>query len=384
MEILYFGIGCFHFGIQETADRKFDGQRYLEEIEAALGAIASIDSIDIRSRPELLIVEWEVEEPPPPMGSGYGHFPDFTGSTASGLQVKFDVRIPTRIQSELLETEPGLLKTKTERFQVVYHYEHFGPTTYIVPIEPDGESNPSDAVILIRRFLAEEFRRVDSDFIRFETLGPTPLHTDCVVQPYTSADHDSSVYRRPWDCKEEPGTGYSTTRFLYDPEAFADAEEAFHELVPYIASELALYYSIRRTENSKVRAWSEIDQLAQTLAERQSAKGLKARFQRSFTAAKATTEGFVKLAQYESYEITFKSSVQHDYSGVYSSDKPPCFRRHLDALMADTFVAPTGPVLRILQLAEARHAKRVDTLALLVSSTLGGAIGALLTLWASN
>jgi hypothetical protein len=383
-KIMYFGIGCFHFGLHETAERGFDGQRYVDEIRMVLESIPSIDDIELRGPPELLVVTWEVEDPPPSMSQGQGHFPDLAGSTATGLQVEFNVRIPYRIQSDLFETEPDLLTTGTERFRVTYDYSYYGPVAFVIPIDAKQGSSPADGVRVVRDFLSEEFRRSDTKFIRFEVLGPSPLHTECVLQPSTASEQKLLTHSGPFDCKEELSTGYSTTTFSYDPEVFSTAEDAFGTLRHNSVSELGFYYHLRRYEDSKIHAWSDIERLTQTLAELQNRKGLRARLQRSFTSAKPTTEGFIKLAQYESSEIVHKSAMQRDYSDIYSTGDPPCFKRHLDSLIDESFTAPTGPALRILQLTEARHVKRIDTIALLISSVLGGAIGALLTLWAAK
>lgn len=175
---LSFGIGCFNFRPNHPLPYRLEGRQYLSDLTEALEAMTAVDHLTIQHH-DFEDLHWTVETCQPSIRGGPGGFiPDIGGST-SRLRVAFELHIPSRLQTELLE-EVYVPDASTASFHVVCANFYHGPVTFVIPKSPadDTPAMPgSEAVLIVRRFLERELPKVTHS-LAFELVGPSPFHAD--------------------------------------------------------------------------------------------------------------------------------------------------------------------------------------------------------------
>ena len=82
-----------------------------------------------------------------------------------------------------------------KNFQIKIKDSYHLPIALVEIIDPSETPKPSSAVQIVREFLRSEFKRINSDFLRFECLGPSPFHFDCYMVPGEFSDDDNVHYQ---------------------------------------------------------------------------------------------------------------------------------------------------------------------------------------------
>ena len=175
VEQLSFGVGCFHFAPRQMSPENFSRDVFVADLKMSLESINSVKDVSIEG------FEWFsggdasfVLDGPAYMadsiGEGPGLFPHAVTST-----IQFEIFIPMRLQRELLETSDPM--TNNESFRVTIYYLDYFPVTLVRGVE-QHTTDPSHAVVLVRRFLETEFSNGKELPIDFQSLGPSPFHTN--------------------------------------------------------------------------------------------------------------------------------------------------------------------------------------------------------------
>jgi len=375
---LSFGIGCFHFGIKKIPPFKFKGSEYIKELRTALQSISNIDNINIYCDDEFKNWSTDLIQELPNIGEGNGFFPK-----PMYMDIEFDVYIPFRIQKQLFEKSASFLETFTERFKISLHYTYHFPVTFIEPVNPSQKSTPSDAVVIVREFLEQEFKSSKSDYIQFEYLGPSPFHADCYIQPGETKD-DSNVDWK-FQAKIYPQKySYNEIVFYFNPGILEKAEEAKEVIIEEIQGELGFFYNIVQLEVVKMHDWEKIEKLVEDLVSAQRMTGVKG-FLKKFVLSKRINEAFTSIAEFESDEIFFNSIKQKDYRDIYSDKKiETYFQSYIDNEIKEQLTYPTKQTFQLISFFERRRIKNIENFMILISAVIGGVIGSLLTILLSK
>lgn len=368
-----FGIGCFHFGLKKTAPFRFDGSEYRKEFGKALESIQSIDniSIDILDE-EFERLKMDVTEELPNIGEGPGFFPRLLFT-----HVGFEVYIPFRIQAQLWKRKLIPPRTFTERFRLAIHYMYHMPVAFVEPINPSQEPDPSDAVIVMREFLKQELGTSKSDYIRFESLGPSPFHADCYIQE--AKTQASRQVDWAFQAQHLPSRGYGRIVFEYNPAIFGDAGEARDAILEEIADELNFFYYIQQGEVGKIHDWNDIAQRIDQLIAIQRMGGIKAFLQGLFVRPRLIQEAVTALVEFEAKELEVRQDIQRDYKDLWFGREELYFQSYIDRRVEERMSYPTEEARQLISFFEGRRVKSVEILVVLGSAMLGGGIGALLT-----
>lgn len=372
-EELSFGIGCFHFGIKKTPPFKYTGAEYIKELRKALESIPSIDNVDFDYAEEFEALSVDIEEEVPSVEKGQGFFP----MARSMLRMEFDLYIPLRIQEQLARDR--FLNTFTEKFRVSICSAYHSPVTFVVPIMPSRRPNPSDAVVVVRKFLEQEFK---SDYSKFESLGPSPFHADCYVRPKDV--HDGDEGSRSFEAMLCPQRGYNDVVLYFDPEVFSGAEQATDAIMDEVLDELGFFYSIMQVRSMKIDAWLEIQKLVDRLLAIQQTKGIRGLFKRVFTGSRLINEAFTRTVQFQAMELFDNNSIQESYSAIYQYTEGRCFQPYIDEQIKGQYKYPTKEISQLINFAETKKVKSIERLVVLIAALLGGAIGALITILLAN
>lgn len=367
-----FGIGCFHFGLKEQYQLKFKGSEYIRELRETLELISNVNNIEIYCDDRFKNFSIPITQELPNIQNGIGFFPK-----PSFMIIEFEVYIPFRIQSQLLQLKVSFLETFTEKFKISIEYTYHLPVTFVEPLDPSEEPTPSEAVGVVRKFLEHEFKNVKSDNIQFEFLGPSPFHIDCYIYPEES-DGKGEV---DWKLKSEifSQRGYDRMIFYFNSTQFMNAEEAKEKIFDEILNEIGFFYYIVQTDVERMNDWGKIQNLINQLIFIQRSKGVKAFFTKIFTLSKLIDETLTSLAEFESEELYFNNTNQKDYRDLFSM-RDGCFQPYIDKEINDRIVYPTKEVSRLISFFESRRTKAVESLVVLIAATLGGGVGALLTI----
>ena len=165
-----FGIGCLWFGRKlENATEDEDPTKHFEAVRHALEAIPNLEDVEV-SVPDRIVLKY----------SGFDEIGDVDhfNPLVLGVIIRFRVHLPKRIQDQLLVYRESL--AESEDFWVSIHYGTEAPTAIISYDASDPPRKPSDAVVVVRKYLEQQFERIEN--VGFGMLGPSPFHADFVFR----------------------------------------------------------------------------------------------------------------------------------------------------------------------------------------------------------
>lgn len=370
---LYFGIGCYHFGIRENPPSKLTGEDYVKELNRTLQSLSNINNVEIECDEEFKSSLIDTSMGLPNIESGEGFCPSPTY-----CYIAYEVFIPQRIQVELRSPSFFKLETFTEYFRVSMHYPYHLPVAFIEPVNPTEKCSPSDAVQIVRKFLEQEFNNNNaSSLLRFVSLGPSPFHADCCIQ-CGEEKHPETKWR--YKAIRHQKLAYDEVVFLYNPHVYRDVEEAKEEIFEDIARELGLFYELVQQEAGIMHTWDEIEEMVNNLVLIQRERGVKGIAKRFLKRSQILNELVTSLVQFGSNQHFLNAMAQRDYKNIYSTGEDSPFKPFLDKELRETYFYPIEEISKLITFVESRRAKGVEYLILLTSTILGGAIGALLTI----
>lgn len=369
-----FGIGCFHFGVGATLPFRFEGSQYIRELLAALQATPNLDSIRVDCGDEAF-EDWslDVTEELPSLREGPGLFPK-----PWHMDIEFEVQIPLRLQAQLLEEDISWVRTYTERFRVSIHYTYHLPVAFVELVDPSRRGSPSEAVIIVRRFLEQEFNKFASSYIRFELLGPSPFHADCYIGPGQGIGDQGAEWQV---CAQRvPRRGYDEIVFHFNQAVFEDIGDARDAVFQAIMAELGFFYYLKQVSVVRSLAWYRLQELVRELISIYEMDGIRGCLKRTFACSKAISDVVTRLAVFEMRDIHAQDSRQKDYEDLYLQGQETYLQFYIENGMRQRRSYPTTQTRQLITFLEGRRAKSLDTLVVLASALLGGAVGALLTI----
>lgn len=368
-----FGIACFHFGIAKEPPFRYKDEQYIAELRKTLESIPNIEHISITNICENQISPQDIEEE-------ISDFPEEVFPNWDFRRIKFSIHIPDRIQQQI---QPNA-RICTERFEIQIDYFFEMPVTFIIPLNPKGECSPADAVIIVRKFLEQQFINIKSEYIRFESLGPSPFHAECYIEPGEDLGLDESS---PGFTSKDvtTGAGYDKLIFHYDTGIFENEKDAINYIFHEIISELSFFYEIQRSRLIKMRKWVQIEEMVEDIIPKNKKNGVRSRFHEFIYYSRKIKELFVDLAIFESDSIFSKKATRHDYREIYSDRWASYFRNFVDKVMKEEEETyPTKELIQLLSYLEDQRAKNMELLTIFISAIIGGGIGAFITILMTN
>jgi hypothetical protein len=368
-DIVWFGIGCFHFGYQKATPFEFKRRDYIRDLKLALESITAVDNISITvPKDEENIEVATVTEPPATLTEGGPFFPHF-----SSCMIRFELYIPERVQLELggkdARTEIG-----TERFIVFIGYTYYGPVAFIVLLDPTpGDRNPTTAVQVVRDFIQRELRP-DTTSIRFQYLGPSPFHADCSVTLRPQVSRGGGTFRVEHQRKD----GYDELRFSSDHSEYKTGHEATTALFSEIEDELGLYYWITRRQVRAVNHWNQIQEDLSALEATRSRLGVWRTLASARGRSKKLREVFTALIDFDVTRIFDQNSQEEAYRSTYRKSSG-FVRAFVDQQIKDAVRYPTKQIATLVGFLERRRSKTMELAVVLFAAIIGGIAGAGIT-----
>ena len=246
-----FGVGCYHFGLKTPIE--ISAENYIIALKDRLNKINTISDINVEFDEDGPDVTIKIDD-------DVGSFND-SGRSIPLLQffrLSFSIYIPERIQRDLTKNiYPRCIGV--ENFKVTIEHDWYGPFTVVECIDSTDETNPSDAVVIIREFFKKEFHE-DSGIIRFECLGPSPFHANFVLK------ESSEELSTPIETKIIKLRGYDHLEFLYRKSEYDD-ETAYDDVLEELASEFGLYYRLVAEERVRSNEWELLEENVSSVLE---------------------------------------------------------------------------------------------------------------------
>lgn len=376
-ESVAFGVGCFNFGVKKSPPFTITGSRYISELTAALERVSNISEIKINASEEFLGLSRFVQGPFIPLDEGYDFFP----STDFDPEISFDLYIPRRVQHELSPLKPSP-EIGTEKFKISMSRPLYLPVTFVEAIEPDKMNYPSEAVMIVREFLEKHINEPSSEYIRFESLGPSPFHANFFLKKEVQRSEDYPY--RGFRCHRTPMRGDDRLEFLLDPAFGVTHEVAKKGLFRVLKDEIGVFYLITHMRNLRHRAWADLQSDISELVKAREKGFFRSLWQNLFSGARQIHDAFVGIAECEIEDMEGRTYLEQAYRGLFKYKTEPFLDLELKESMQEWPVCPANQLREIVTLLETRRSRLVEGFILLLSAILGGVVGSIITLLVSK
>ena len=261
----------------------------------------------------------------------------------------------------------------TERFRIRTEYFYHGPVTVVecLDVEEPRPARPSDAVLVLRRYLMRKLAESDSD-LRMEFMGPSPFHANFFVRVDEAEDSVGQVERKAQ-------LGYDVVEVRLPPDDFGDAIEWF---LHHAGNQLSFFYQMLRIERRRSISWQQIER---------EWKNLHASVEEQSITGKVTSiyGRRRKIAKLVNQTMLFRANTMFEHRAGTSDrkdllareDVADCLREYVSDSFDEAFAEyPTSEVLEFARFYESRDAKWRDRIYFLLAAAMGGAIGAAMTI----
>ncbi|MDP2541005.1 hypothetical protein CSC81_14675 [Tenacibaculum discolor] len=368
----HIGIGCFHFGVKKQPPFTFTGNQYLTELKSTLSKISNVTELEINTDDDFKTYSEKIEEPLPNMEYENDFFP-----SSLIFEIKFNIYIPFRIQSELTGQKEKFLKTFSENFQVTIDHSYYLPVCFIETLKPSKKPNPSTSIQIVREFIRKELKTIKSEYIRFECLGPSPFHLDLHIKPNTPPTEEEWHFSP----KETFKKGYNKLDIYYNKNLIKNSEEALDYLRNSIRDEFGFFYLYIQIRNNKIYKWESVQENLTDLLKIQNTPGIKGFFKKLFKRQQLIGELFTDVATFEGESIQYDAFRQNTYNETFSLKDQTFFKSFIDKELEEKMDYPVKQTSDLITFFESRRVKSMEFIIALIASLLGGAIGAILTIY---
>ena len=356
-----FGVGCFHFGIKKETPFEFKGSEYISKLGEALEDIPNSRNIKISASDAFGNVSGQIEDELPKIDEGKGFFPE----VQLGF-VEFELHIPFDEQAKLLESMQ-YIENFTEDFKVTIHYGSRSPIAYVEPLFPSNDISPSNAVITVREFLETN---LNSDYIRFECIGPSPFHADFYIKESQHAPDNGFTHAL------KKKYGYDTIIFNYNPELYAK-DKITNLIYTNIRIELDLYYFILQEHSYRIGEWETLTDIMDNLIDLEQLNTFNY-LKNAFKRSNLLNNTYINLVKFESRQLTYLNEEQDIYTLIYSVNDGH-LKYFIDTAIEENPTFPTEQLNKLIKFFESRRMKNMEIAVMLISGFIGGIAGALFT-----
>lgn len=290
----------------------------------------------------------------------------------AGGSIAFSVRVPARIQEDLQRPLP------TENFEVDIRMEAGFPVAFVRAVgnERFPQRYSAWSVYIVREFLQREFehRKEELGGVTFCFIGPSPMWAHCSL---ITADQDPELLSFE---RVVNSLGYDDLIISCSNRRLADAAAAYKSIKDLAVQDLGLYYELCNEENGLQVAWNEIELARALLLDTFYATGIRAPIRRTFRMGRESRRLSLRVVEIEAELASVASWADREVKQLdaASSTYVP-FRSFLNERIAEVKALTPPGIAETASLLDKLHDRTVQTSTLLLSSVLGGAVGAAIT-----
>jgi hypothetical protein len=368
------GFGCFSF-VPDVSEPAFTANEYLGVVAAALERSPGIEDVSAHVLDDV-DVTLSVD---PPKGD-YDVWGEEPAPFPGGGSISFRAHIPNRLQRQLVEESggSGLVRTETEDFRVHVHSGWAVPYAAVELLGAPSDASPSDGVQVMREFLQHELRRAGSERVRFTALGPSPLHADFYLEPRERPPGETATFWR----LEYTRPAYHRYVYGFDPTELELMRPA--ELFAFeVGSEVDFLYRMVLTERERARHWVELRDAMSELVTLQRRSGVKGFVSKAWKSARLLDDALISLTDFEGREVAEVSALVREFKEDYVSGAEVYAKELVESQVNTRAEYPTAQTRELIRMFETRRLTDRDLFVVLMSSGVGGVVGAAATLLAS-
>ena len=365
---VFFGVGCWNFGIQCQPSDEFSTEDYIANLRKKLETIASLNNLNIHPGPFTNSKKIDSQHAKK-TDDGMAIF-----SNGIVRLIEFDLYIPLRIQNNLMPWEES--DTGTENFRVHILNAYYSPVVFVELMNPQEPQVPSTALTVIRNYLRNECKKTR---LAFTCVAPTPFHANFRVEPDPAQNNDDTFEFTAVNTR-----GYSKIAFRYNTSSFDSAQAAFKKLINEIDDELGIYYAMRDQNDTAYRNWHDIERLFSELIDRSDHTSGWQRIRNALLHGRSVQKLSIALARFQAQQISGESTMKRIFHNAYERNTPSYLKAYIEEELAECPTYPIGPVADLLGFFERRRAKGLELLVILAAAVIGGVTGSLLTILASQ
>ncbi|CQI96512.1 Uncharacterised protein [Yersinia rohdei] len=359
-----FGGACFNFSLKSIPGKIITVCEYVQEIEISLNKIHNVANIEVDYLEEDSYEDIELDYIRGDMNHGYGAYPQ-----VPCLNVKFDIYLPYRVQSEILNESDSTLLTKSENFRVYIFETFYGMASYVEVLNCQEGSSGSYAVRVIRDFLDSEFKKIDT-FLFFDFLGPSPFHADFKL--ISGNDIENKITMERIKIK-----GYDELLFNYNPNCFASDEDALSHIFEELNTELSYFYVLVSAKVRLMYRWEDIENDLNNIFLLEENKNSVSVF---FRRKKVINAILKKIWIFKSEVISSSGSEKINYDSIYKRGGDVFFlQEFVDEEIESKYTYPVSDTKELVDFFESKNSKSIELFVTFITAVVGGIIGSVVT-----
>jgi len=361
------GFGCIYFvpkkeyGRKESPDLKSFFEKHVYK---ALNKISAISKLEIKLPPSLVFQDFSQL-----IGfSDYGKNLD-EAPYILGLEINFEINISKEYQNNFFKKMEGFEHNLNDTiFLVKIEYNYYCPIFSIISKEMDI---PSSAVVLVREYLNKEFDSDTENNVCIETLGPTPLHCEYLLESVAGNHRDISVKHTP-----RPGYEKIEVNFSFDSEV--GFEDSIYYLFFTLYHELDSFYEMVKNKNRmSLECKNVLEMWGEEVLIHNS--NFLWRNLRRFDEGRRIEKISRNILEVDFERGRLIQRLKSKYEQTYSElECPEMFSRLAKSELSEIEEMPFEKILTHIEFLESRRINRSILWVTLVSAILGGVVGGVL------
>jgi hypothetical protein len=288
----------------------------------------------------------------------------------------FSLHVPQRVQRALGERGLSIPESLGEEFLIRIQDGWQLPNAMIWPIGCSSSEDASNAVIVVREILYEEFSRLGDPPVRLECLGPTPAHF--------TAELVEGNEQQPEDFEEtnRRKNGYHRFTFSYR-QGLGPAPVVANLFHSAINSELDLHYRVVQARRQQGLAWNDAASETHRVLDTYRETGPLSPIKRALQGGRIN-RSLIGLAEIELDQRQELQNLQSEFDSTYEQGGHTLIRGPVEDMFREFRPIPVGPLSKLLELFDARRSTARAVLIAAVASLIGAAVAAAATLIAAG
>ncbi|NTW30498.1 MAG: hypothetical protein HGA33_04410 [Candidatus Moranbacteria bacterium] len=324
------GVGSFVFSIDLNSEKKIED--VILELSECLTKIPGVSSLAIK-----------------PAFDAPKKF--YSGKTdLSFLNIYFDLN---------LSSDPDFSGNNNS---LVFISKPFFDTTVAIVYSRGSDIDSSTYVYRVREYLKKYIR----GSISISIIGPSPFHSDFII----------NIGQKNFELNINRLRGYDGITIF---STKTSVKEAIKEFFTEVGDEFNLFYLVEGIDAERIDSWGTIQESLEEIRLKTDATKFE-RLKRWFSIKHKITEIMQLVIDFESDYLDSTEMINSRYDDTYATDKR-YVEPYVKQAIARMSTFPVSSVKQLLDFYISQREHSIQNLSTAASAILGGAIGAIITLF---
>ncbi|MEH3918802.1 hypothetical protein [Enterobacter asburiae] len=360
-----FGVGSFHFSIDfSKAPENLTIDMFVNEIGRVLESIQSVSDLE---------VDYDEDMTPPDAIINSDFFeqhdcaPDAIFPFIHFFEVNFTLTLLKTYQRKLLGySSVNDESTSTDLFDVNINYDYQTSLAIVKIANSNRKSSGANAIQVVREYLAAEFK-VANTFVTFEFLGPSPFHANFYIS------HDDSLNSYKVNLIED--VGYDDIEIILGKDDGSSGLSQESRFMIDFKSELDTFYGCVTARNWFMHRWYAIREGINELEKYQNRRFSPFFY---FQKRKLISNILLELWMFNNDKIDSENEIS-SYHTKFPYHRDGVIKNFIDKEIKNSPKYSIKETIELVQFFEQKNAKSFELGMALITSIIGGVIGAVIT-----